>query len=126
MPRVLSVIGLLLLAGCATPFERCLAPATAQLRTVERLIAETEGNIARGFAWEPVREVSYDLVPCRDQLDGPIRFCRVPFVSESRRAVAIDRTVEAGKLASLRGRRSELHAALVALEGDCRARFPAD
>ena len=116
--------GLLVLTGCATPYERCMAPATGQLRTVERLIVETEGNIARGFAWEPQQTVTYDLVPCRDAFDGPLRFCRVPVVVEGRRAVAIDRQVETGKLTSLQSRRSELRALLLPLDRECRARFP--
>ena len=40
------------LVGCASPRQRCLAAGVAELRTVDRLIAETEGNLARGYAIE--------------------------------------------------------------------------
>lgn len=123
MRGVMSVLGLVVLAGCATPYERCVAPATGQLRTVDALIAETQANIARGFALERVRDIRYDLVPCHD-IDGLVRFCREPVAIERARPVAIDRTVEAGKLASLRARRAELAMELSVLRADCRARHP--
>ncbi|MBK5926737.1 hypothetical protein [Rhodobaculum claviforme] len=123
MRRVIVALGLVALAGCATPYERCLSPATGQLRTIDALIAETEANIARGFALEQVRDVRFDLVPCYD-IDGMVRFCREPVAIERSRPVAIDRTVEAGKLQSLRARRAELTMELSVLRADCRARHP--
>ena len=42
----------LTLAACGTPQERCIAKNTSEYRSVARLLAEDEGNLARGYAWE--------------------------------------------------------------------------
>ena len=123
MRRLTCALMLLLLAGCATPFERCMAPALSQLRTVETLIARTEADIARGYALERREIVTQEFVLCHDR-DGRDRMCVVPVVTEVSRPVAIDRAVEAGKLATLRDRRFELRAELPRVEAACRARFP--
>ena len=123
MRPLLPGLALLLLAACATPFERCMAPATTQLRTVEHLIARTEVDIARGFAMERRDVFTYELVPCRD-FDDRAGLCRVPVMTQTAHPVAIDREVEAGKLATLHERRAELRAALPRLQASCRAQFP--
>ena len=41
-----------LLAACGTPQEQCIAYGTRDLRTVDKLIVETEGNLTRGYALE--------------------------------------------------------------------------
>lgn len=100
-----------LLAACATPEERCRRAATAELRTVERLIATTEGNIARGYALEPSPAPRAVLVPClRTDLGGDLvsGFCVQQEIVMTPRPVAIDRRAEAGKLETLRARRAEL------------------
>ena len=112
-----------LLAGCASPYERCLAPTVSQLATVDTLLTETEANIARGFALERRQQVAYETFPCDDG-DGMRLFCHFPVVVETRHPVAIDRDTEAGKLATLRARRSELAAEAVRAEARCRAEFP--
>lgn len=123
MRPLLPGLALLLLAACATPYERCLAPATNQLRTVENLIARTEVDIARGFTMQRRDVLTYEFFPCRDdEYRGGL--CRVPVVTQTAEPVAIDREVEAGKLATLRERRFELRAALPRLEASCRAQFP--
>ena len=55
MPRntTLALLALpLVLAACGTPQERCISQNTSEFRTVSRLLAEVEGNLARGYAWE--------------------------------------------------------------------------
>lgn len=112
-----AVLSLLLIGACATPEERCIAAATGELRRIEQLIAETERNIARGYAMVPEPGVRSRLLPCVHD-DGPFLFCFYdePVVIE--RPVAIDRAVERGKLATLFERRAELQA-------DARARLAA-
>ena len=122
MPRVLpplpfrpraAALGLmvLLLAGglsaCGTPHQRCVAAASAELRTIDRLIAETEANIARGYSLERVSETRARLLPCA-HIDGPFLFCVYDDVVVTERPRAIDRTAEARKLDTLRARRAEL------------------
>ncbi len=123
MRVVAALICLCLLAACGTPYERCVRPVQAELRTVDRLIAETEGNIARGFAIERQQHVIEERVVCR-LADGRTGWCFAPVVTETRRPVAIDRSVERGKLETLQARRSELQALAVATEARCRAQFP--
>ena len=41
-----------LLAACGTPQEQCINANTRDLRIVDRLIDETEGNLDRGYAFE--------------------------------------------------------------------------
>ncbi|MGY6410704.1 MAG: hypothetical protein ACXIUV_06735 [Alkalilacustris sp.] len=123
MRRAAALLVLMALAACGTPFDRCVRPVQAELRTVDRLIAETEGNIARGFAIERQNQIIQERVPCLDS-DGFRTWCLAPVVTETRRPVAIDRDVERGKLATLRARRSELQALAVVTEARCRAEFP--
>ena len=42
----------LLLAACDTPQQQCVNTATYDLRVLHSLIAETEGNLQRGFAYQ--------------------------------------------------------------------------
>ena len=119
----LVLLCLLAVVACGTPYDRCVAPVRSELRTVDRLIAETEGNIARGFAIERQPQIIQERVPCFDA-DGIRTWCFAPVVTETRRPVAIDRTVERGKLETLRTRRSELMALAVATESRCRAQHP--
>jgi hypothetical protein len=51
-PSAIPLAALALLAACGTPQEQCIARETRDLRVVERLIAEAEANIARGYALE--------------------------------------------------------------------------
>lgn len=127
IPRrpLLAAAALLALAGCATPYERCVAPTARDLRVVDSLIAETEANIARGYGIEVTQVVHTEFVACRIG-DGPYRFCAVPFTTPLRRPVAIDRETEAGKLASLRSRRTELLLELQARQASCRRLHPQD
>ena len=57
MTRKLAfLLPLALLAGCGTEQERCIRGNTREYRALSELMAETEGNLARGYAWEE-REV---------------------------------------------------------------------
>ena len=108
MPRLpLALLLPLLLAACATPEQRCVGPAVAELRTIDRLIAETERNIARGYAIAREPGVRTRLAACLPG-DGPYTFCLYdqPVVTE--RPVAIDRRAERAKLETLFERRAEL------------------
>ena len=50
----LTFLTLAALAACGTPQEQCISCNTRDLRTVDRLIAESEGNLQRGYAYESV------------------------------------------------------------------------
>lgn len=126
----LILLALVLLAACGTPQEQCINRSTRDLRIIDKLIAETEANIERGYAYErtPVRENYWDYCPQR-QLTGappvPMRLClkeRVIFVD---RPKAIDLEEEARKLASLKAKRKELARIAEEAIALCKAEYPA-
>ena len=57
MRPALMILPFLALAACATPREQCIGQATRDLRVLNSLIAETQGNLARGYAIEEQQEV---------------------------------------------------------------------
>ena len=117
--RVLMIAPLALLAACATPREACIARATQDLRVLDRLIAETEGNLVRGYALDTVERVEQRFVPCRDRprvvrnpdgttrivYDGPT-FCWADVIVTAERPRAIDAAAERRILASSRTERA--------------------
>ncbi|MGB0660031.1 MAG: hypothetical protein ACPGNV_07605 [Mangrovicoccus sp.] len=105
-----AVIGiLLLLTACGTPQERCQSSLAKEIRSLDRLISEVNGNLARGYAYETrIRNYSYGVSSCsRYHRHGG--FCIGASQPRTYRArVAIDPTAERRKLANLQKRRSEL------------------
>jgi hypothetical protein len=124
-PGLLALI--VLLAACGTPQERCIAEGTRDLRTLDRLIAETEGNIARGYAWEDRVVTRPRWIACEGQprLAGePPRLCLEEVAETERRPAAIDLAAERAKLAGMRDKRRELARAAERLAARCAAEFP--
>lgn len=111
------------LAGCATPYQRCLAPALAEIRTVDRLIAETEANIARGYRLVPEQQWRPTFGWCGGSLNGG-DFCWVDQPYTVLRPQAIDRNVERGTLASLKERREELNVIARQQQAACAVAHP--
>lgn len=50
MRRFVLLAGFAAVAGCGTPQERCVSGATRDLRVVDQLIVQTQGNLDRGYA----------------------------------------------------------------------------
>lgn len=133
MRRRAGLLMMLLLAACGTPQEQCIQRETRDLRTLDRLIAETEANIARGYALVEVQTV--DLVPDICYRHG-VRYPdgrhgrAVPYSCFSReidtelRPRAIDLNVEKAKLASMREKRRSLARQAEAAAAQCRAIYP--
>ena len=108
---------LLLAAACTTYPDDCNRRALHELRTVERLIAETSRNLERGFTYvTEERGYRSRLVVCTRS--DNVGFCtsKEPYYRE--RAVAIDPAAERRKLDSLLSRREELVPAVA----ECRPR----
>lgn len=125
----LALLSLAMLAACGTPQERCIAANTRDLRTVDRLIAETEGNLERGYAYETVTvsESYWDYCPqpqIPDQPPVPPRLCLKDRDYTERRAKAIDLAEEARKLESLKVKRAELARKAEPAIAQCRAEYP--
>ncbi len=123
------------LAACGTPQQRCIASVTRDLRVVDRLIGESEANLARGYAY--VSEVI--VVPVWDYCGGPVlvqpsdgsapvvvpgRMCWDDQPQTVRRPVAIDPAAEQRKLAGLKQQRAKLSARAAPVVAQCQATYP--
>jgi hypothetical protein len=132
----LSLLALSLLVACGTPQEQCIARNTRDLRTVEALIAETEGNLRRGYGFRTEPRVDTVYEPClpppppadgTDPVPPPVvapRLCPRIETTEVRVPVALDLAAEARKLDQLRAKRAELQRSAEAVIAQCRAEFP--
>lgn len=125
----LTLPALLLLTACGTPQERCIAASTRDARVVTQLIAETEANIARGYALESAAEMRPDWVDCtplptEDNPNPRKDMCFVDVPTEVTRPVAIDLNAERAKLTSLRQKQATQAAQTDAIVAECRALYP--
>ena len=104
---VLAALPVLALAACQTPREACLSEASHELRTVEALIRETQGNLNRGYAIETDQEVDVIHTTC-----------------EVERPVAIDLVAERAQLDSLLEQRGRLLGQAQARQQACVVTYP--
>ncbi len=134
--RYLAPAMLMLLAACGTPQEQCIASSTRDLRIVDRLIVETEGNLQRGYALEDVTIYTPEWVNCPVVVQAPPvddapavppptpRLCLDERAETITRPKAIDLNAEAQKLQSLQQKRGQLAKAAAAPIAACRASYP--
>ncbi len=120
--RISAVFSLLVLTACATPEQACIKRATKELAIIDRLIAETEENLARGYAIRQESEPALRLVLCTSP-DDNFHFCTEPGVRIVKSPVAIDPLAERRKLETLRRKRQEALAQARAGIRACRARY---
>jgi hypothetical protein len=131
-----SVVLFLLVAACGTPQERCIARETRDVRVLDRLIVESEGNLKRGYALEEVvtyrdRWVRCPAPPVPAPEEGqpappppPPQLCLDEVRETVTRPKSIDLRAEAQKLASMKeNRAAQMRAAGPAI-AQCRAQFP--
>ena len=87
--------------------------ATKDLRTVNALIAETEANLARGYAIDREVETRPRLTFCTGHYHRHVgmSFCTDDYTVYRDRPVAIDPAAERRKLATLREQKARLEAA---------------
>jgi hypothetical protein len=126
----LAFLTLATLTACGTPQEQCISRNTRDLRTVDRLIAESEGNLARGYAFETVTVYEDYWTYCerRPPAEGqpapPPRLCLDERAVTEKRPKAIDLNEEARKLDSLKAKRTELARAAEKVIAACKAQYP--
>lgn len=104
----------LVLAACATSRQACLTAATREVLRLDRLIAETDGNLRRGYA---IEQGTAQVTLCIG--DDGVDACVTPPARE--RAVAIDPVVERRKLAELKRARRRAAARAVQDQAACPA-----
>lgn len=133
MRRHVTLALLLLLVACGTPQEQCIARETRDLRILDRLIAETEGNLARGYA---IEEYTVDITvvgTCMVAQGSDETGAPRPAIAETcfrdrevtrTRPKAIDLNAERAKPSSMRSKRAELDRAAAPAIAACRAQFP--
>ena len=129
MKSYLAAPLLLALAACGTPQEQCVRKASHDLTVLDRLIAETQGNISRGYGFAETVESMPEFVECGTPSVGSdgkahANYCLDDVPHTVTRPVALDLKAEAAKLASMQQRRSEMAGALEPALADCRARYP--
>lgn len=124
------------LVACGTPQQQCINRETRDLRVVDRLIVEAEGNLKRGYAYEDVVIsrtvlVTYPPLPVPPPVDGapPPEPAKPRISLEDRdetitRPVAIDLAAEQSKLSGLKTKHIELAAAGVRSITACRNAYP--
>jgi len=121
----LMLIPALLLAACGTPQEQCIRNATAQTRTLDRLIAQSQANLDRGFAYQTETQSHMSWVFC-----GPGRpgfgphMCFEDDPETVQVPVAIDPAVETRKLNGLLDKRAGLMKQSQAQVAACKATYP--
>ena len=127
MHKSLLVLPLALLAACGTPQERCISQANSQVRVLDRLISETQGNLSGGYALEEQQEVRVINTTCTGQNEDGTTFvfpCEDTQTRTRRVPVAIDLNAEQAKLNSLLQRREQEAAAAQARAQQCVVQYP--
>lgn len=128
MKRIL-VSALLIVSACGTPQQNCISGATRDMRVVDRLIAETEANLQRGYAIEEQVISRTVWVRCQPhvppgQPEAAPQMCLDDVDDVVSRPKAIDLNAEADKLASLKAKRAaQARAAAPAIKA-CKAQYP--
>lgn len=113
MKPYVTLIGLALLAGCASPQDTCIAQASKDLRGLDAAIAVAEGNIARGYAVENDVVAARGPVLCVGSVFGGrvqagVRQCSHAVLRNVERPQPLDIEAEERKLASMQARRASL------------------
>ncbi len=129
MRPYLAAALLLALAACGTPQEQCVRLASHDMTVLDRLIAETQGNITRGYGFAQTIETVPEFVECGEPVIGSdgkahANYCLDDVPHTVTRPVALVLAAEAAKLASMQKRRAEMAKVLAPAFADCKARYP--
>ena len=136
--RSVFVLACLALAGCATPLERCINDATRDLRVIDGLIGEAQGNLARGYAIDQVQVPRTVYVECLLPPIGPAvdasgqpvpprkGICPETVFDTVSRPRSIDLGAERQKLESMIAKRRQIERTAERAVAACRASFPED
>ena len=127
MRYLLALAPFAVLAACATPQQQCLNTVSEPLRVNAFLIAQTQGNLDRGFAVDTQQRVSrgFDMCRTRDR-DGVVSttLCPATRVKTVNVPQAINMNVERDTLDQLLARQAILQKQAAAATAQCRAMYP--
>ncbi|MGJ8611449.1 MAG: hypothetical protein ACSHWY_10155 [Octadecabacter sp.] len=128
MPRsALLLIPLIALTACATPRERCINGANRAVSTLDRLIAETRGNISRGYGLVEVQDVRVVRSTCEGKNEDGTEFrfrCDETETFTRTQPVTLNIAEERTKLVQLEERRAAADRNLQAQVQQCIAVHP--
>ena len=129
MRPILIAPALLALASCGTPQQECIRMVTRDLIVVDQLIAKTQGNLDRGYAFEDRVITMPAFVDCTPDATkaNPRPRAATCFEDVSHtvtQPVAIDLSAEQVKLNGLQAKRAQLAKASGPAVADCQARYP--
>ncbi len=133
MKKTAALLILTTLAACGTPQEQCISRNTRDLRTVEKLIAESQGNLDRGYAIDRYEVTVPDWEPCiryvpgtkEDPTPRPVSTtCRTWDTETRTRPRSIDLAQEAKQLQQLKAKQRELSRQAQSVIAQCRAAYP--
>jgi len=127
MHKAFILVPLLALAACGTPRQQCISGASRPLATLDRLIAQTSGNVQRGFAIAEVQDVRVLRRSCQgtNQDGTTFRFpCDETETFTRQQPVSINIAEEVLKLEQLEERRAQSARAAQAQIQQCIARHP--
>ena len=129
MRPLAALLPLAILAACATPREACISDVTRELRTLDRLIAETRANVDRGYGLEERQEVRTVPGFCPGETEDGVEFtvrCERTETRTRNVPVAIDLDAERRQLDQLLDRRARQQEASDAAVRACVAAYPAE
>ena len=117
------------IVACGTPQEQCIARETRDLRVVERLITEVQGNLQRGYALEEVfveRSVWVDCTPqvAEGEAAPKPKLCLDEVTDVVTRPKAIDLAAEQRTLDGLLAKRRDLQRAAEGVIAACKTAYP--
>ena len=123
--------GMALLAACGTPQEQCIAGVTRDIRVLDRLIAESEANLQRGYALREVVIPDSRYVLCHPGRPAAAgqpaiapQYCWRDFDRTVTRPAAINLADERVKLAEMKKKQAQLSRAAAPAIAQCRALYP--
>lgn len=121
----------LVLAACGTPQERCIASATRDLRILDRLIGEVQGNLDRGYALEEVVLSRTRWVICAPGRPATAtepaiapEMCLREYDYTETRPKAINLADEREKLAEMKAKRTSVARSTEKAVASCKATHP--
>lgn len=122
---------LALLVACGTPQEQCISAGTRDLRVLDRLIGQTEGNLQRGYALVDVVETRTRWVVCAPGVAAtatspaqPPQMCLDDIDYTVTQPQAINLADERVKLAEMKKKRAQLARAATGVIAQCKAIHP--
>ena len=127
LPRaVLAAAAAATLAGCGAGRDQCLRAVTEDIRTLDRLIAETEAGRARGYGTARQELPYLEHYRCPGYPRGTGHEAPTCLTTETmtiETPVALDPAAEDRKLAALKARREALVPRALDQIAECKARY---